>query len=229
MRASWTDYFRFKTLWLDDITITLLPAAPGRDRQGVRAFENLYLKMVGLGTAVPSHGGLSLKPAAPKTAAGIAAIKAGQARRWAAYRADKLAGRPLPRLGRPKLPAKPPPKPPEAKSVATGPKVTLMSLTYFSDKTGESCPLISAAISAVIRCRRSMAFQGRPPWHPQHDVRGRCSLKATRPEACSSPWRSVRSASKDDAASAARGNRPSGKRWTLSVRPSPTDNDGALS
>jgi hypothetical protein len=41
---------------------------------------------------VPSHGGLSLKPAAPKTAAGIAAIKAGQARRWAAYRADKEAG-----------------------------------------------------------------------------------------------------------------------------------------
>ena len=50
MRASWTDYFRFKTLWLDDITITLLPAAPRRDRQGVRAFENLCLKMVGLGT-----------------------------------------------------------------------------------------------------------------------------------------------------------------------------------
>jgi hypothetical protein len=35
---------------------------------------------------VPSHGGLSLKPTAKKTEAGIAAIKAGQARRWAAYR-----------------------------------------------------------------------------------------------------------------------------------------------
>ena len=44
--------------------------------------------------ALPSHVGLSLKPAAPKTAEGIAAIQAGQARRWAAYRADKEAGSP---------------------------------------------------------------------------------------------------------------------------------------
>jgi hypothetical protein len=29
--ASWTEYFRCKTLWLDDITIILVLAAPGRE------------------------------------------------------------------------------------------------------------------------------------------------------------------------------------------------------
>jgi hypothetical protein len=84
---------------------------------------------------VPSHGGKSLKPAAPKTAAGIAAIKAGQARRWAAYRADKLAGR---RLGRPKLPVKPP-RPARPKSVGR-PVILTQADIEFAKKIGMKLP-----------------------------------------------------------------------------------------
>jgi hypothetical protein len=39
-RVSWTDYFRFKTLWLGVTTITFRPAALGRDRLNARAFES---------------------------------------------------------------------------------------------------------------------------------------------------------------------------------------------
>jgi hypothetical protein len=76
----------------------------------------------------PSHGGLSVKPARPKTPAGAAAIAAGQRRRWARYHADRQAGRPY--MGRPlgrppkragaKVNVQPPrPKPPVRKIVLT--------------------------------------------------------------------------------------------------------------